>query len=222
MFDDKPTNLNQVPQNLPTGKNLTSAKVPEDILSEIDSAEAVIKGPAKPMSEPRIPVPPAITPPEKPVSKEPFFKAHKKAFMIIIIVLLGGTALAIGGWYGYKLVSAPPSANAPTGGTNQGGVVNTNQPSVDSNLNQGVDTNQAPPPVIDTDRDGLPDEEEAMYGTNPNEVDSDQDGLTDRDEVKVFKTDPNNPDTDGDTYLDGNEVRGGYDPKGPGKLLKIE
>ena len=42
-------------------------------------------------------------------------------------------------------------------------------------------------------------------------LDSDQDGLTDQEE-KMIGTDPFNPDTDGDGYSDGAEVRSGYDP----------
>jgi hypothetical protein len=86
---------------------------------------------------------------------------------------------------------------------------------------QSAPTQQAPQQPVDTDRDGLSDEDEALYGTNPELVDTDDDGLTDRDEVVVFKTDPLNPDTDGDGFTDGDEVRNGYDPKGPGRLLEL-
>jgi len=53
-------------------------------------------------------------------------------------------------------------------------------------------------------------------------LDSDQDGLSDQEE-KLYGTDPHNPDTDGDGYTDGIEVKNGYDPtkKGPDdKLIK--
>jgi LPXTG-site transpeptidase (sortase) family protein len=50
----------------------------------------------------------------------------------------------------------------------------------------------------------------------PNE-DYDRDGLANQDEVK-YGTDPYNPDTDGDTYLDGEEVATGYDPYGFARL----
>lgn len=76
----------------------------------------------------------------------------------------------------------------------------------------------SPSPPLDSDHDGLTDEEELRYGTNPNRVDTDGDGLYDRDEVKVFKTDPLNPDTDGDGFLDGEEVKNRYNPKGPGRF----
>lgn len=41
--------------------------------------------------------------------------------------------------------------------------------------------------------------------------DTDQDGLTDNLEP-IYQTDPQNKDTDGDGYLDGSEVANGYDP----------
>lgn len=54
--------------------------------------------------------------------------------------------------------------------------------------------------------------------------DADQDGLTDEEE-SVYGTDPNNSDTDGDGYSDGTEVSSGYDPLKPApgdKLVKDE
>jgi len=48
-------------------------------------------------------------------------------------------------------------------------------------------------------------------------LDSDEDGLSDEEEI-FYGTDKNNPDTDGDGYLDGDEVEGGYNPQGEGKL----
>lgn len=72
--------------------------------------------------------------------------------------------------------------------------------------------------VIDTDGDGLKDEEEKVLGTDINKFDTDGDGLNDFDEVKKWKTDPLDPDTDRDGYLDGEEVSAGYDPLGSGQL----
>lgn len=45
-------------------------------------------------------------------------------------------------------------------------------------------------------------------------LDADQDGLSD-DEEKIFGTDPLKRDTDGDSYSDGVEVESGYDPRKP-------
>ncbi len=79
------------------------------------------------------------------------------------------------------------------------------------------------PPVApaDSDKDGLTDAEEAKLGTSPSAADTDADGLFDKEETSTYETDPLNPDTDGDGYQDGAEVKGGYDPKGPGKLFEV-
>lgn len=76
----------------------------------------------------------------------------------------------------------------------------------------------APLQPIDTDGDGLTDDEEKTLSTDPAKIDTDVDGLTDREEVKVFGTDPLKADTDGDGYADGAEVKNGYNPMGEGKL----
>ncbi len=64
----------------------------------------------------------------------------------------------------------------------------------------------------DSDGDGLPDEEEAKIGTDPNNPDTDGDGLLDGEEVKKYKTNPKDPDTDGGGIKDGIEVKNGADP----------
>ncbi len=84
---------------------------------------------------------------------------------------------------------------------------------------QATDTETA---TLDSDNDGLTDEEEWRLGTMVNNVDSDNDGLFDREEVRVYKTDPLNPDTDGDGFTDGDEVKAGYNPLGEGRLFEAE
>lgn len=79
----------------------------------------------------------------------------------------------------------------------------------------------AVPVLVDSDGDGLTDEEEARYGTSIRKPDTDNDGLFDREEVVVYKTNPLSADTDKDGYLDGAEVSGGYNPNGAGKLLQV-
>ena len=59
---------------------------------------------------------------------------------------------------------------------------------------------------VDSDEDGLTDDEEAELGTDPNDADSDDDGLADGNEV-TLGTDPTSSDTDGDGFLDGEELR---------------
>jgi hypothetical protein len=91
---------------------------------------------------------------------------------------------------------------------------------------------------LDSDGDGLTNDEEAKLGTdpfnpdtdgdelgdgrevkelttNPLSADTDGDELSDGDEVLRRSTDPLNPDTDGDALSDGDEVRRGTDPLNP-------
>lgn len=72
----------------------------------------------------------------------------------------------------------------------------------------GVD---AGPPPPDRDGDGLPDDDEATHGTDPDDPDSDDDGLTDGEEVELG-SDPLAWDSDGDGVPDGDEVFLGTDP----------
>ncbi|WP_049907366.1 VWA domain-containing protein [Halovivax asiaticus] len=59
--------------------------------------------------------------------------------------------------------------------------------------------------LVDTDDDGLPDDEELRdYGTDPLNPDTDDDGLPDGEEIELGP-DPLDPDTTGDGTLDGNE-----------------
>ncbi|WP_244239108.1 adventurous gliding motility protein AgmC [Corallococcus carmarthensis] len=58
---------------------------------------------------------------------------------------------------------------------------------------------------VDSDNDGLTDDEEIAQGTNPNNPDTDGDGIPDGVEVKVGGTDPLDDDSDDDGILDGNE-----------------
>jgi len=72
----------------------------------------------------------------------------------------------------------------------------------------------------DSDGDGYDDNTEIDNGYNPNGIgllDSDGDGLTDRDEMTIHWSDRFNADTDGDGYDDGLEIANGYDPNGPGR-----
>lgn len=64
----------------------------------------------------------------------------------------------------------------------------------------------------DLDWDGLTNEEEFNYNTQPLEKDSDLDGLSDSEEIRIYKTNPNKVDTDDDGLTDKEEVELGTDP----------
>ena len=95
------------------------------------------------------------------------------------------------------------------------------------------DTSSTEETLIDSDSDGLSDEEEAVLGTDPNDADTDDDGLNDGEEAigesdplqadadedglndgeeVTANTDPNNADTDGDGVQDGTELGQNTDP----------
>ncbi len=70
------------------------------------------------------------------------------------------------------------------------------------------------PFALDSDGDGLSDDDEIAIGTDPFDPDTDDDGLTDGEEV-ALGTDPLDPDSDGDGLTDGEEVALGTDPLDP-------
>jgi hypothetical protein len=126
------------------------------------------------------------------------------------------------------LESAPPDPNAvvvPDQQSGSGSVSPTpvlegsGDPDGDGLTNDQERQQGSDPSRADTDGDGLNDGVEVrQYRSDVRKPDTDGDGLTDGEEANRWKTDPLNPDTDGDTYPDGTEVKGGYNPKGQGKL----
>lgn len=84
----------------------------------------------------------------------------------------------------------------------------------------GAATSSPPAAAVDSDNDGLTDEQEQQLGTDPNKPDTDGDGLTDFEEVSTYQTNPLKADTDGDGYPDGTEVKSGYNPLGTGRCTR--
>jgi hypothetical protein len=87
---------------------------------------------------------------------------------------------------------------------------------------------QSPPPPVDTDGDGILDEDEInIYGTDPDQSDTDNDGMHDGEEAQYWGNRWNldidgdgainllDADSDGDGYSDGIEVTNGNDPASP-------
>jgi hypothetical protein len=161
----------------------------------------------------------------------------KLIFIVIALVVLGGLGAGAYFWLarGGGEVPAPtveeqapqPQQQSPEPQQQQP----TPQPTEETIETTPVEEQPAPEEEVvtpdeqaaplDSDGDGLDDSRENQLGTNPNDADTDKDGLSDREEVSIYATDPQNPDTDGDSFLDGQEVRGGYDPKGPGRLFVL-
>lgn len=147
------------------------------------------------------------------ISKD-FVNKRKKFPLLLIMVII---ILLVFGFLAIKNLSF---SNQLTNNNNQLGTQNNNETIV-TNENSPLVTGSQ---TVDTDGDGLTDEEEIKLGTSINSTDSDQDGLFDYEEVKIYQTDPLNPDTDGDGYSDGTEVNSGYNPKDSAsgaKLLNI-
>jgi len=93
---------------------------------------------------------------------------------------------------------------------------------INSNINQNINTTPKTEERSGTAK-YFPDENSAEENLEDNSwegVDSDQDGLPDEKEP-MYGTDPGNPDTDGDGYLDGEEIKNGYNPLGAGKSFKL-
>ncbi|HAO64840.1 TPA: hypothetical protein DCQ44_02560 [Candidatus Taylorbacteria bacterium] len=105
----------------------------------------------------------------------------KKILVVLALLIIGIGAFA---WYGYNKSSNTFYANS---GNNQ------NLLAIASSTDQNAAVSQK-----DSDNDGLPDWEEALYGT-----------------------DPHNPDTDGDGTPDGAEIAAGRNPliKGPKDVI---
>lgn len=226
MFENTTPNSKQTPPAVkPAGGE------PEDIFAGVDAQ------PASPVRTAGMPA--AAQPQRGPMQAAGVPMPTQRAALpwLKIVWIVGGLVIVGGVAYaGYLFLSQP---SAPQGGDlqgNQNTQDNTvNQPTDTTNLGddttgqnavenptQGADivTVTAPVAPVDTDLDGISDEEEVKWGTDPNVVDTDGDGLSDRQEIYFFSSDPLKRDTDGDGYEDGAEVQNGYDPAGPGILLK--
>ena len=249
MFDDleqknMPTEANSGEQNNNVQLEVASTPAPaptapassqpgkvEDIFSETEKPEVF-----KPK---QIPTAAVNTPPG-----EEKGSSLKKIIILIVIIL----ALALFVWamflvFKYVSSSLEEKSNEPPiveetflppeifVDENEPPVINNNLDNIDGanpiipgidNLDDQIDVPPVAIQIMDSDQDGLSDENEYLLGTDINSVDTDIDGLFDREEVEVYKTNPLDADTDGDGFSDGDEVRGGYNPNGPGKLYEIE
>lgn len=196
---------------------MANDKQVEDIFADTDQAKDIPKT-TKAVQPPRGPVaakplPVAETP--QPVKKS---KTLLTVVLVIVLLILAGVTY---------LILTDNLTFWNNNSNNDSVIVDGNINSQNTDLSSDLVNNIVELPIIneamvDFDGDGLSNEEETKYGTDPNVKDTDKDGLFDREEVVVYKTDPKNPDTDGDGNKDGIEVINGFDPNGPGELLDLE
>ncbi len=126
-----------------------------------------------------------------------------------IAIVLFVLAAAVGGGVAYFVIFRPNSGTPPAVSTNAAIPVQTgtnaaattdggsavpavNSPVAPVNACSG---DSCKPRAVDTDQDGLSDDEEKKYGTNPNNPDTDGDGIPDVDEIKIYHTNPLEPNT---------------------------
>ncbi|MBI5466338.1 MAG: hypothetical protein HY974_03550 [Candidatus Kerfeldbacteria bacterium] len=184
-----------------------SAAPVEDIFAGVEQTKAPTPATA--------PVPTAGEP-ATPVSLSSLDSSLKaggpRRWLWLALGLVAALGLLAGGYWWWRQAPSP-SLPGDTGGLES---------------EPGSDQPATPPPTapdvpaaLDTDGDGLTDDEERSLATDPLKADTDGDGLFDREEVKVYSTDPLKADTDGDGFSDGTEVQNGYNPKGSGRLLEL-
>ena len=207
MFDD-------VKNSLPTNSEADSGEQPktvEDIFSGTEQTESsATDANTNDVANQMTTMPAGY----QPLGSSPRSGGRKKILVVLLgIILLG--IIGVGGYMAYGYFQERQNAKPEVDTTNETNneVINTNQ---EQPVDNNVITNQK---IKDTDNDGLSDEEEIQFSTDPTMPDTDSDGLFDREEVYSFKTDPLNPDSDGDGFFDGAEVKTGYDPLGPGRLI---
>jgi hypothetical protein len=140
-----------------------------------------------------------------------------KAPIFVLIVFIVGVILGVG----WLVLSGTILNQNKEAAVNSGNSAASDTASANIN-SQSVDLPIVNDGVVDSDGDGLTDEEERELGTSLTNKDTDQDGLFDREEVEVYKTDPLKKDTDGDGNDDGEEVANGFNPNGAGKLLDLQ
>lgn len=220
MFDD--LNKNNQPAEGGINKKSVFPKT-EDIFADTEN-----QAPLKPdVFKPKEQTPGVIASAEYEESSS----LRKKILVSVGIVLILGALGYIGymGYVNFFLSNKDINNDAREGNLiqeNSGkSLVDENKIDTQADIKENVSTEEAQPvqsQPIDSDQDGLSDDEEKSLGMNENSTDTDNDGLFDREEVKVYKTNPLLTDTDGDGFSDGDEVKNGYNPSGSGKLYELK
>ena len=185
-----------------------------------DAANVAMSKPSAPVSPMPAPRPPTSVPgPTPEIVADADLNTGGHLWKTILIVVIAFVVLGLAAFLAYTFVIAPTS-----GGENaekqEGSTEGVNDEKLPDGKGGEIDDHD-PAAVLDSDGDGLTNEQEITAGTSVSKADTDSDGLGDREEVQVYGTDPRRADTDGDTHPDGVEVRAGYNPNGPGKILEL-
>jgi len=232
--DDAPDNVSPVPDRITIQKKVEPESLPQPKQMPVASPSADIKDAEDIFSDLSEPRPKLNLPGSVSLSSKQYtdttlpsgtemttpHQSFKKVLVTIVSIVVIVSLFIVGGYWIYNSffkVSVSPSLELNTENIQE--QVQNSAPAV---IEEPVAEPTPIPKIEDKDNDGLSDQEELLLGTNPLDPDTDGDLLFDREEVEVYKTDPTNIDTDGDGYNDGSEVQNGFDPRGPGKLLKVE
>lgn len=198
----------------------------EDMFGGTDKVKE--KSPLRPTSQaPLQPSVPSPSPAYSGADAEMYASDNKKYFILGLIILVAA-GLIFGGFWAFNKFGQTQIKKIENNNTQS---QNVTEPTATEPVTEKKEESAVPqvpvvpvaPVAVDSDQDGLTNEEEVnIYKTNPDVTDTDGDGLFDREEVKVYKTNPLKKDTDGDGHSDGVEVKSGYNPNGPGKLYEIK
>ena len=204
------------PANLPVAS--AAGAMPKPVAAPAPSMPAPTAVPIAKMA----PVVPGTTPPPSgKIVADADLSTGGHVWKTVLIVLVAFVALGLAAFLTYRFMNPVDGSGDTDGSTAGESDENGNEP---DGKGDGDDLIAAPPDVqivLDTDGDGLTNEEEQAAGTSVAKPDTDSDLLGDREEVQVYGTDPVRTDTDGDGFTDGQEVRSGYNPNGPGKILEL-
>lgn len=220
------------------------AQEPKDMFADVPDPSAQQQKAAQPAPAPMQSVSPAAMQPASgapqpqvtsaaPAMQYSEPKSGGAGLRLIAVVLISLVCIGGAGYAAYRFMvkdavsqqvsdvigGEADSTDSETDETNTETDAATPTPTPDTETD--TETDSGPTAVVDSDGDGLSNDEERIAGTSVAKPDTDGDGLGDREEVKKYDTDPKKADTDGDGYDDGAEVENGYNPNGEGRLLEI-